>query len=207
MTRLPLFVSGIIALFLAGTTSAQGIPACMPPDTLAIRAWAAEGQGNDTLPLAQSGLIASENPPTGGRRLRLLQQAVGSYPADLMSWQRRSPIPHWTTIYFSLHTPDTRELETVRSRYRLDHDPDLVGYLWGSSWFAKDSLYPGEPRSIFALATSPRANRFRIEGLPGCDDCGSFELMLEGAATLRGWWGPDGAIVPESLKWFCAQRL
>jgi hypothetical protein len=200
-----------LALLLAllvcpAPAQSQEVPACSPPDTLAWHQWLKNQQASPQSE-SRTGVIANRDGLTPKQEATLVRRAAGAYAGNLLWSTPTAELGGWTPVYFTLHVPTRAEVARLQAALRFETTPALVGYLWGSKIFAKDTLYPQTPRTILGVVSSSGGIDFRVEGMPYCDDCGGFEITTFEGTELRGRWDRDGSVVPETFGWFCAGRV
>ena len=197
-------------LVLIGLLSVRSLiaqtPTCASPDAAYISDWLARPEPTGEFGAAASDLITILRPPSTELR-RLSAESVGAYRVHLMLAWRPDSIALVDSMYFSLHVPGRAEATTLQRAYALASRPVLTGYAWGSRFARTSDLSPLMPRRVVGEVAVDGTLAFGIDRGPYCEDCGNFSIVRQEAWGLSGWWGPSGAVVPESRGGFCAYRL
>ncbi len=197
----------VLAFLVLGSMalSAQS-PSCPPPDSAFISAWLAQPEPDLDFGTAHSGVIAiAPKAPTASAEL--VAAMSGAYRAYLYSAMRPDRVWLQDTLYLTLHVPTTREAHELQRRDALRAPPDLVGYGWGVDPTRLERPRSMSPWQLLGWRDFLGGVSFGHEPDANCEDCGGLSIARTEPWGLSGWWSSGGAVVPESLGWFCAYRV
>jgi hypothetical protein len=195
---------------LASTLLAQSREACVPLDSTPVVEWHRQW---DDVSLDSLHKLATNSEPqsgiievkgwTGGSPGGNPARVHRTYEITAFLLNQGGPDLTWKgMVWFG--SPSQGLLERYASNEYLHRGPLLQGVLWGKELVGAISA---EADSVpLEAIISPEGQLEFGTGFYTMDG-GWFTAVEWTEKSLRGWWYPSGAVVPEQLGYFCAYAL